>query len=170
MISDMLDLDTFDRLAQEEKKQASRRKFTWALLLAFLLASAVDYALNWSKSSAIQRQIEQTLNGYPLPQDTRQFDFGSGHAPRHGWATRAVVSPAAPRSFCDFYISTLISDGWHLETSDCIPRSTEMQGWPDVDKGHSLLQFRRGRYTFRLRYFGYQNSLNVYRLTLSWRP
>jgi hypothetical protein len=163
------DLNTLDQLAQEAAKRARRRNISWVLLLIFLLVCAIDYALYWARSSAVQRQIELTLNSYPLPKDSTQFDFGSGHQPHHGWATRALLSSRSPQALCDFYLTKLTADGWHLENEDCIPSSIGERGWRDVDKGHCLLLFRRERNTLRVRYFGRDNNMYTYRLTISWR-
>jgi hypothetical protein len=157
---------TLARIAKQAETEKRRKLVSGLLWVVLLLAVVTDYLVYWPQSSVTQAHIEQTLNHYPVPPDTYQSDFGSGHKPHHGWATRVLTSARSPREVCDFYIPMLIAEKWNVASENCTPRPGSP--WLDTDSGHVLLSLRREHDELTLKYYGYKTGNNTYRLMMSW--
>ena len=164
----MSEFPTFDRLAEEHLKVRPKRRvgLKGRLFIAILLlALGIDYMMFGARASRIQGQLERTLAALPLPQDTVQVDYDSGHQTHKGHATRILLSRESPREICDFYMRKLQDDAWVLQHEDC---ETASNDFVPIRSNYVILELRRGGTTFEFSSLGRNLDKNRYSLMLMW--
>jgi len=167
----MSEFPTFDRLAEEFREDQAaaqqkrpKRRTDLILLAVVLLAAGIDYVIFGARASRTQAQIEQTLKATPLPPDTVQVDYHSGHWTHKGYAARTLASAKSPRELCDFYLPKLEEDAWLVEDEDCLTIPGRVWSY----SGYDVLSLRRENTEFLLKNDGRVSGKNQYSIFLEW--